>query len=538
MEEPDNPFAPTQAGLEVPPARYKDDKEELYDSIDILCDWQQHTVEWIFSILGSDGRELFCYYACAVLQQKEPTSNVKDTALKAWERMPEDHRQTWAEATPQMLLEGTRGFEDLLSTTEPSDMAIELRGVAERACEYVEKISAEDKKKKEKEAQRVARRLEKRAQNMHGRLQLLRAASDPPGEGEAGKEALMRQFDTVDAKSMFFYHALPFLAQKLEGSTATSKIEAVVLEMWNLLKGDRQFWEKMASRFLMAAEHKAAKYLAATRSIRQLEISYGRYQKQQQRKMAAIFASKPVLAALVGSRVRDCSDEELIPKILHGIQDRVTTNAALTLHGRVQGARICYSPSEMGVTGIGARLRVLSMRQGTAAQYEALLQPLANWNLDYFPEISDAVRDALAEIVSKPNKYSYRSQWLHHRKCYDSIAPISRRNASEVVAAVVRSVRERCELVNPGSLLLLPLEEALVANQGVVEEAQKLSQTKLQKWSLHSPSEGFGVQVRRCFDKEGSPEEYEDRIETVLYKFKMNRRAAIFGGERDEREVS
>lgn len=535
MEEPDNPFAPTQTVVEVP--RNQDDKERLYDYIDTLRDWQQHTVEWIFSVLGADGRELFCHHACVVLQQKEPTSNSKDVALEVWERMPEDQRQVWAEKTPQMLLEGTRGFEDLLSTNDTSKMASELRTVAERACEYFERISAEEKKKKEREAQKVARRLEKSAQNMQGRLQLLHAASDPPGEGNGGKETLMRQFDTVDAKSMFFYHALPFLAQKLEGSTATSKIEAVVLEMWNLLKGDRQFWEKMASRFLMAAEHKAAKYLAATRSIRQLEISYGRYQKQQQRKMAAIFASRPVLAALVGSRVRDCSDKELIPKILHGIQDRVTTNAALTLHGRVQSARICYSPSEMGVTGIGARLRVLSMRQGTAAQYEALLQPLANWNLDYFPEISDAVRDALAEVVSKPNKYSYRSQWLHHRKCYDSIAPISRRNASEVVAAVVRSVRQRCELVNPGSLLLLPLEEVLLANQESVEEAQKLSQAKLRKWSLHSPSEGFGAQVMRCFGKEGSPEEYEDRIETVLYRFKMKCPAAVFGREDDGLEA-
>lgn len=547
MEESDNPFAATQAVIEVPTTRNQDDKERLYDNIDILRDWQQHTVEWIFSILGADGRELFCLHACAVLQQKEPTSSGKDIALDVWERMAEHHRRTWAEMTPQMLLEGTRGFEDLLSTNEPSELAVELRGMAERACtEHLERIDAEEIRKAqkkaqkkarrlEKQAQKEARRLEKRARNMDGRLQLLRTASKPPVEGADGEDTLMARFDSVNAKSMFCYHALPFVAQKLKGPIAIGKVEAAVLEMWNFAK--HQVWEKMASGFLMAADHKAAKFLEAMRSTRRLEVSYERYQKQQLRTKAAFFAGTPVLDALVGFRVDDYSDAELIPQILRGVQDRVATNQAVTLYGRVRSARICYSPSKMDVTGIGARLRALRTQGSTASQYESLLRPFANWNSEIFPEISETTKQFMEEHVTKANLHRYHCQWLHHQQCYGSITPINKNNSSEIVAAVVRSVRARCEKVNPESLLLIPLREALTADQEGLEEADRFSQTKLQEWSLHSVSEGLGAQMVRCFKKDASPEEYEDYIETVLWRFKMKCPAAVFGRENAGLEV-
>lgn len=171
-------------------------------------------MDWIFSLLGAEGRELFCLHACAVLHQKEPTSSGKDIALKVWERMPEDRRQVWAERTPQMLLEGTPGFEDLLATDVSTELAAELRDLADRACvEYSKAIDGE-KKKTEKQARKEAQKLEKKASNMKERLQLL-LTSAAHAEGKEDEDRLMNRFDSVDGQSIFCYHALRFVAQKL-----------------------------------------------------------------------------------------------------------------------------------------------------------------------------------------------------------------------------------------------------------------------------------------------------------------------------------
>lgn len=112
----------------------------------------------------------------------------------------------------------------------------------------------------------------------------------------------------------------------------------------------------------------------------------------------------------------------------------------------------------------------------------------------------------------------YRSSWIFDQKLFHKLHPVTLSKRDGVVSEVVRRMRERCEMVDPGSSLLL------------VRRSPSKKQ-RSDEWNL-TGEEGLASKVRACFEgPECRAEEYEDRIERVLYSYKVANMSAVKGAK-------
>lgn len=191
--------------------------------------------------------------------------------------------------------------------------------------------------------------------------------------------------------------------------------------------------------------------------------------------------------------------------------------------------RIDFAPAATGVTSISGRLRSSLQKPNWKADVEELMSLFVAWNKSAYPDITPG--QMVVRVRPKENEEErYRSCWLHHQTTYNVITPVTWYKRKETVAAVVQSVRERCQKMNPGSLLLCDGASSTAAPEAKNMYAREMEKVNQREWSLMKDTEGFGAQVMSCFyGKEVTWAEYEDRIERCLYAFRSANKDAVYG---------
>lgn len=193
----------------------------------------------------------------------------------------------------------------------------------------------------------------------------------------------------------------------------------------------------------------------------------------------------------------------------------------MILRGRCIGSmRVDYTPRATDVTSIHARIKRAQADGRKHDHIEKMLQPLVAWNRSAFMDIPDKAFAGYTEKCTKAEVRRYQTEWQFHQGCLKS-SPICWKKRAKVVEAVLASLRQRCTEVDPTSYLLQEPSNA---------ESDTKTHRHLSSWSLFDTTVGFGRKLMECFDDpEESTEEYQDRIESCLYKFKMANKEAVYG---------
>ena len=164
----------------------------------------------------------------------------------------------------------------------------------------------------------------------------------------------------------------------------------------------------------------------------------------------------PAVLLLGGSAFVATKSQVLVDKILSSIEKRISSSSPLNLLGRTtKYYRIYYDPAAQGVTGIKSRMTKLMSTEhcystGDYESLELLLSPLVRGNWKAFRDIH------IKQLATKSRllQATYCSQWTFHLRALRKVTPTSWSKRHRVILMVVRTVRKRCERVNPSSALL------------------------------------------------------------------------------------
>ncbi|KAK5164078.1 uncharacterized protein LTR77_010169 [Saxophila tyrrhenica] len=274
---------------------------------------------------------------------------------------------------------------------------------------------------------------------------------------------------------------------------------------------------------------------------------------------ASTFLDSGALACLYALAGPDCKTfplEVTVGKILNTMNQCITTHLdkkrrgfpkrTMKIRGRTPDYyRINFDPSAQDITGVSRRLHdLLSANQHLPAGQvleildEQSCRPFALSNRKDVPG---------AKKIGTIGQYPQHIDNRHYVSCWNdrlealAVCEAAGWSLKEVVAAVIQSVRARCEKLDPDSLLLRDpndLESHDLSARHVLSRSARRkrpppSTAELRKhvgeWSLRDEVAGFARKVQECFDQpDRTNEQYADMVERELYCFKLaNKKAAV-----------
>lgn len=229
-----------------------------------------------------------------------------------------------------------------------------------------------------------------------------------------------------------------------------------------------------------------------------------------------------VLRALTGVQSVNAALKLTPEQIASCIQHRLKKYPKIFLRGRGFGQiRIDYHPKGSGPNSILTLWAHSQTAEGSIASLEALLQPLAIWNKDAFPELGEEFQPNVGGVNDSCHKGRdpFESKWKEYGRARDLLLSPIGYDRDEVIEALVLDMRRKCQMRDSKSTLLLDPKQ-VVGSQEWTSNKSGFLKKRLQDWSLFDVDHGFGAQIKLVFEEAGlSAEQYAERIERRISAF-------------------
>lgn len=320
------------------------------------------------------------------------------------------------------------------------------------------------------------------------------------------------------------------LEERGEEGDYLEALQAEKREAWKARRQEefaKQPPKKRAKKALR--EEEVAEKRAEKQALKEQKRQEREAKLEEKRAERAESARDTALVTLAGSDYLEFNSNILVDKILRAMEDKLAANPNLILLGRTAGFfRINYDPTARDITSIWSRLGgIFSTGGNESIDYialERLLFPFVSSNRERFT--IPAAKKLSTDGGRRLDERSYRSSWFHNQALFNEISPIDLPKRDAVISSVIEAMTEKCRKVDPNSLLLL----SPYVKSGGEEENEHRCQ-----WGLSSLYSGLVARIRECFSgPEVHSEVYEDRIEQVLYSYKMANKTAIYGARKSD----
>lgn len=521
------------------------------------------------------------------LAKKQAQRQQLQAELAEWEERTQAKKQAIKQAKElarQQQIQVERKASKLAQQQQrqAKEAKAKARKEAKKLAQQQQRKEEEAKRKARKEAEKQARRQQREAESIEKETRkLVSKVAKEQAKGRASMD--LHETESADRKARKEAENLAWQQQfQIELSESEARKEAKQQAQWQQLdsaeskagvqaKEQAEKEEARRQQLHAESEERKARMQASFEAMmkEREEREAGKQAKREEkkaRKQADIRARREERTARRPQLLRDAPITELmlrdfvsptqpayhdiiIDNILRSIGERIvaqrfsvlTDSAAATavagsepcetliLRGRTPDlCRIDFAPTATGVSSIASKLQSALQKQDWTADVEQLLCLFVAWNRSAFSEIDP--EQMVVQVLPGDQEKRYRSCWFYHQKAYKALTPVTWYKRKETVATVVRSVRKRCQLVDPGSPLLRDVAGSIASSEADDMVVKEMEQSAQREWSLVKDTEGFGAKVMSCFSGlEATSEEYEERIERCFYAFKVANKTAVYG---------